>query len=35
MMAERFEDSGFGPVSESDIAHELSPNEFVLQKSKV
>ena len=35
MMAERFENSGFGPVSESDIVDKLSRNEFALQKSKV
>ena len=27
MMAERFENSGFGPASDPDIADELSPNE--------
>ena len=35
MMVERFENRGFGPVLEFDIADELSPNEFTLQKSKV
>ena len=35
LMAERFENSGFGPVSESEIANELSPNEFEVHKLKV
>ena len=35
MMAERFENSGFGPVPEPDNADELSSNEFAHQKSKV
>ena len=33
-MAGRFENSGFGPVSEPGIANELSPNEFAFQNQE-
>ena len=34
MMVGRFENSGFGPVSESGIANELSPNGFAFQNQE-